>query len=285
MDRVRVSRALGLAIVMLSLALVAASGCSRVVPASTATKPSDGASSYELAVQYEDEIAVCMARAGFEYVAAPPPQPAEDLVPSLLAETERSVVATYGYGISTEIEPGGVGHVEVSTDPNALYYLSLDEDGRDAYDRALYGSDDGGSCRDDAHQVVYGSIRLQQDGDLSGDALQRALSNRGFRDALGAWSRCFADVHGRVLASPDYVPAIVEEALGAAEIPFDETVEDPDEDPGSLEIVFVPSYDPTLLEEVQRLEVALALTDYDCQVRVGLLDAYKEALVAASDGG
>jgi len=222
----------------------------------------------------------CMRRAGYAgYQVAridpqdlyPPGADFTDLDLWLLDDLEE--VRRVGYGFvqsvrdrrATSFDPDGGG------DPYDTSRMTAEE--RAAFDLALFGSPDEyvtyvesegstdrvrtGGCVGQARATIYGDVaewfRLRSlRSDLEAELWPRVRSDRGLRSALGAWSRCMGD-RGFDVRAPDDAAELVGSSIG--------------ERP---------------LEEVQALEVEIAVADLECRREVDLLRFFGAAYVTAA---
>jgi len=222
-------------------------------------------------IQYEEAIAACMKKAGFEYYpqsveaeASPDPDPAAVMDPA-----SREYRQTYGYGITT----GGSEAASVDELPqespeeakNRQYRDGLDEPTQAAYDLALSGERievggvfaPQGGCVDESLDLVYGrSSPDAQWFDLLDAmyAVDGTISSSGEKAALDReWSTCMANQSYPAFSSPDDAEAsIAQQSQGLYR---------PDSTGRML-------LDEEAQAKLQTAEIALAVTDLDCQESV-----------------
>jgi hypothetical protein len=217
----------------------------------------------------EADIHECMKAQGFDYVPLDPfAQRAAVTGASRL--TDEDFLKQFGYGISTLWGRGGA-----QSDPNEQLRANLGPADRRAYDRALWGENQGatfqaavdsgdftklGGCTRKATESVFGGAQVltQLQGKL--DQLdERILADQRMVRALERWTSCMAAA-GYRYEDPDEIDSDLtkrmERIVGPVPGPFATG-------PGSGQKL--PPYDHAALAGLQREEVAVARADYACE--------------------
>ncbi|MEV7278637.1 hypothetical protein [Streptomyces sp. NPDC093111] len=159
-------------------------------------------------------ISRCMARQGYEYIVRTPPEGALTVhAPALFHTLDPDEARTHGYG-NPDNDAVEVQRF-VSEDPNAAYAESLNDDRRNGYDKALFGSKeeeieislpDGENittntdgCTSEMRRALYGTdlaayLRNDYIADNLGLAVyQRVTADPAYTKALARWQRCMRD--------------------------------------------------------------------------------------------
>jgi len=219
--------------------------------------------------QYEEAKAVCMKEAGFEYYPQLVSQSEEQPVlnPAMTMDPgSREYRQTYGYGITTINQTVTPEPPQPEEDQNRQYRDGLEESSQVAYDLALYGTEVEtdpnvfqfqGGCINDSYDKVYGPTPADaQWADLLAGmyAVDETVMNSPEKAALDQeWSGCMADRSYPAFTSPDDAQDSVLQQRQALNQP----------DTSGLIVV-----DGDALAQLQRAEIALAVTDLDCQESV-----------------
>jgi hypothetical protein len=219
----------------------------------------------------EAAISVCMRNEGFEYVPVDPfAQRAAVLGSSRL--TDEDFLRQFGYGISTLW-----GRGRATADPNARIRLGLGPADRKAYDRALWGDNQGatfteavdsgnfaklGGCTRSATEQVFGGARVLTQLQARLDQLEeRILQDQRMVRAIEQWSRCMAQA-GFEYEEPEAIDsqlfARMERIVGPLPGQF-ATGPAPGEKPRP--------YSRSALAKLQREEVAIARSDHACELK------------------
>ncbi|MFC5156034.1 hypothetical protein [Streptomyces amakusaensis] len=159
-------------------------------------------------------ISRCMARQGYEYIVRTPPEGALTVhALSLFHTLEPDEARTHGYG-NPDNSADEVQRF-VSEDPNATYAESLDEDRRNGYDKALFGSKekevdislpDGENittntdgCTSEMRRALYGTdlaAYLRNDyiaANLGLAVYQQVTADPAYAKTIARWQRCMRD--------------------------------------------------------------------------------------------
>jgi hypothetical protein len=219
----------------------------------------------------EAAISVCMRNEGFEYVPVDPfAQRAAVLGSSRL--TDEDFLRQFGYGISTLW-----GRGRATADPNVRIRLGLGPADRKAYDRALWGDNQGatfteavdsgnfaklGGCTRSATEQVFGGARVLTQLQARLDQLEeRILQDQRMVRAIESWSRCMAQA-GFEYEEPEAIDsqlfARMERIVGPLPGQF-ATGPAPGEKPRP--------YSRSALAKLQREEVAIARSDHACELK------------------
>lgn len=234
------------------------------------------------ALAAEDEIADCMARAGFDYTPAPPPGGGGDTsvgAPSL-EQVQRS-----GYGIADSVERQLAMLSADGADPNRLYVESLSPDQIKAYQAALTGItddeiifDDAGTPIDPVTRAPVSATDIQRasvDGcasraygalfdpraaallssDIYLEAQQLVQSDDEMLELTAAWSRCMASSGYPVRSQSE----LIAELDGDAQAILADAAE---ASPGADGEVATDIQ--AMIDELRTTEVDRALIDFDC---------------------
>jgi|GEM_PF-753530 len=214
-------------------------------------------------------IATCMSDAGFEYVPVDyatvrQAMDADKSAPGLSTE---EYAATYGYGISTQLELAGANTPATIGlgEQNMQIFNSLSEADQDAYDHTLFGENtdatfavaleaedfsETGGCTRTAIEQVFSADELSAAYYNPGDALieqdPRVIA------AIAAWSDCMREA-GFDYDSPEEVEPDLEDHLDAIL------------DGADFEELSAPAQ--AELTELQGEERAIAVADLECELK------------------
>lgn len=237
----------------------------------------------EYTVQVEEQIVICMAQQGFEFVVSDIGRGSE--VERRQNElTTREWTTEYGFGISTSFD--SVAETQTS-DPNAEILFGLSEAERDLWVETLTG---GGL---EAAGGDFGSRPLEEQG-----CIGRALIDTGGQDALegltdigdvysegeeaifdrremveatSEWSRCMGEAGYSGFVALDDPEDDIADRYGEVIAPLDSALDQLSDEEAqalisgeSFEIADLPDLDVSALRELQADEIALALADLDC---------------------
>jgi hypothetical protein len=211
--------------------------------------------------QAENHVQRCMTSQGFQYVAADPVAQQRELLGGEGTLDDEEFQQQYGYGITTLFEK----REQQRQTTNDRFRDGLDEAGRVAYDRALFGDDPTatlpealdsgdfsrlGGCTKEAADKVFGGVEVIQSLQEKLDELDaRILEDSRMVTAVSKWSECMADA-GYDLGAQDDVDAFLQSQLEAIVGPPEEPKED---------------YDRAALQRLQREEVKLVGIDVECE--------------------
>ena len=266
----KVRHLLGLALMLLAVALVAGCGGDE----SSNEPPQEledtlgfgsGDSAKEVQSRVENRIRDCMRAQGFDYVPVDPFAQQQALTGKARI-TDEEFTRQFGYGISTLF-----GRGDQQSDPNERIRRSLSAADGAAYDRALYGEnpvtfseavDSGdftelGGCTKDASEAAFGGAAVLTSLVERLDELdERIIQDQRMVRATEKWTACMLE-KGYRYEEPDEIDSDIEErfqAIVGSGVP-----------PGTSTPPQGVSYDRAALVELQREEVRIANADLDCE--------------------
>jgi hypothetical protein len=213
----------------------------------------------------------CMKDQGFDYVPVDPVAQRAALFGSSRL-SEEDFIRQFGYGISTVW-----GRATATADPNQRIRARLSGAEGRAYDRALWGENEGatfidavdrgdfsklGGCTLKATEAAIGSSRtLTQLQSRLDEMEERMLQDQRMVRAIEAWSKCMADAGYRYEEPEEIDEDLYERAeaiVGTVPGQF-ATGPAPGVAPGP--------YDRAALAALQRDEVEIAVADFRCEER------------------
>lgn len=157
--------------------------------------------------QYEEDLAVCMRREGFDYIQVDVTQPALLGVPEGMPETDDEFRDRYGFGVALNARLAFEPIISTFIDPNVEIVEALDQAGRDAYNDQL------GTCHRQLQETTTSPLDppRQSEGEQASlelwlieqlGALDQAIAKDSrITAAVDQWSRCMAN-EGFDFASP-----------------------------------------------------------------------------------
>ena len=217
----------------------------------------------------ESVIQACMKAQGFDYVPVDPVAQRAALFGSSRIN-DLDFAKQFGYGISTLW-----GHVKATADPNQRIRASLSPADRRAYDFALGGDNPGatfssavdtgdfsklGGCTKQATEKVFGGAQVLSQLSSKLDQLEeRITQDQRMVIATEKWSSCMASAGFRYNA-PEAIDTDLYRRTEAIVGPV----------PGQYATgpapgVKPPPYDHAALASLQRDEVNIAVSDYQCE--------------------
>lgn len=225
----------------------------------------------ERQAQAENLIRDCMKGEGFEYVPVDPAAQRAALVGQAGMSME-DFEKQFGYGITTLYEQR---LQQTAVGPNKAIRDALEEAGRAAYDRVLYGEDPTatfavaldsgdftrlGGCVKQATGEVFGGTAVLQTLQTKLDEVdEKIFADPEMVKALGQWSGCMREAGYDGLSEPDQVDGVLERKL--------EAVVGPPQERKALAAQEEPTYDRQALAALQRDEVAMVAADTGCEQR------------------
>lgn len=217
----------------------------------------------------EAAIAQCMKNEGFDYIPIDPFAQRAALVGSTRL-SDQDFLKQFGYGISTLW-----GRGNPQADPNQRLRATLGPADRRAYDRALWGDNQGatfseavdsgrfdrlGGCTLKATQAVFGGAQVltQLQGKLD-ELDDRINEDRRMVKAIASWSNCMAQA-GYRYEDPDEIDSDLFQRMEKIVGPL----------PGQFATGPAAGekprpYDRAALAKLQREEVAIARRDNSCE--------------------
>ena len=216
----------------------------------------------------------------------------------------REFAEQYGLGISTffeqEQEMFGPGSDEEFVDPNQEYVESLSDSERDAYYEALYGESPEidpslseeeidelfqdfvpTGCENEARSEVYGagffggeqSDAMEEFNDLQTDLWERIQADPRVVEATAEWQACMGEA-GHEFSDEEDMWMTISERMN--EVYESQTFPGDDLSPAEWEAMTdeerealfsqPATFDRELLDEIQALEIDIAVANYDCGV-------------------
>jgi hypothetical protein len=214
------------------------------------TQPSGPAKS-SLALQLQEQTAVCMRNAGFKYFVYLPKTP-----PSSTRGAD-SLAASAGYGISTSVNLSDP--LDRRNNQNLGYVEKLSPEVRKAYSQALVGDGRTSSCLESASKAVPAEIfRLQSE---FNDGVRKIDLSAEVLRAQKAWMACMGQ-SGFLPPAPgwlNYFASKTQSLIGGAEV-ADPTF------PSGRRLVEA-NLDRDALGKVQSEEISVAVADRSCTKR------------------
>jgi hypothetical protein len=221
----------------------------------------------ELQSRVEGQIRDCMKRQGFDYVPVDPFAQQQALTGKARLSDE-DFIKEFGYGISTLF-----GRGTPQADPNERIRASLADADRAAYDRALGGDNPGvtfteavdsgdftelGGCTKEASDQVFGGAATLTSLVGKLDELdERIIQDQRMVKAVEEWATCMRD-QGYQFEEPDEIDEDLTRRFhaiaGSGTRPGATAPADP-----AIKV------DQAALTALQREEVKVANTDFDCE--------------------
>jgi hypothetical protein len=215
----------------------------------------------------EGVIRDCMKAQGFDYIPVDPVAERAALTGKARMSDEE-FTRQFGYGISTLF-----GRGSEQADPNERIRNSLSSADRAAYDRALYGENNGvtfaeaadtgdfdklGGCEKQATDRVFGGSAVLANVSKKLDALdERILEDQRMVKAIENWTACMAQ-EGYHYTDPEEIDGDIqkrfEAIVGVGVRPGATTTPNPG-----------TSYDRAALADLQREEVKIGNADLNCE--------------------